>query len=224
MEKNYNYRRVKLVLPEYGRHIHQMIDDLKSIHDRDLRNSQARVVVGVMGNVNPALRDSADFVHKLWDHLFIMAGFDLDVDSPYPIPSGDSLHMAEATLRYPDKRISHKHYGKNIVGMVRNVAAGTPGEGVGVVVENIARYLRAKSYEFNQEHLSDEILTKEIRNMSDNVIILDENSLNNIKKGYKNHLLSYQKKGKIPAKIAKQTGTAKQGRQNHKHMPAKKQQ
>ena len=85
MEKNYNFERKKLMLPEYGRHIHQMVDYLCTIEDRTVRNEQAHVVVEVMGNINPVLRDAADFKHKLWDHLFIMSDFMLDVDSPYPM-------------------------------------------------------------------------------------------------------------------------------------------
>ncbi|MCD8073317.1 MAG: DUF4290 domain-containing protein, partial [Alistipes sp.] len=68
MEKNYNYQRKKLMLPEYGRHIHQMVDYIKTIEDRDFRNTQAQDVIAVMGNLNPLLRDTADFTHKLWDH------------------------------------------------------------------------------------------------------------------------------------------------------------
>lgn len=84
MQKNYNYKRRKLFLPEYGRHIHEMVDSLMQIEDRRERNRQARAVIAVMGNLNPLLRDTADFTHKLWDHLFIMSDFQLDVDSPYP--------------------------------------------------------------------------------------------------------------------------------------------
>lgn len=68
-EKNYNYTRRKLYLPEYGRHIQEMIDSLQLIEDRRERNRQARAVIAVMGNLNPLLRDTADFTHKLWDHL-----------------------------------------------------------------------------------------------------------------------------------------------------------
>lgn len=82
MQKNYNYKRRKLFLPEYGRHIHEMVDSLMQIEDRRERNRQARAVIAVMGNLNPLLRDTADFTHKLWDHLFIMSDFQLDVDSP----------------------------------------------------------------------------------------------------------------------------------------------
>ena len=75
MQKNYNYKRRKLFLPEYGRHIHEMVDSLMQIEDRRERNRQARAVIAVMGNLNPLLRDTADFTHKLWDHLFIMSDF-----------------------------------------------------------------------------------------------------------------------------------------------------
>ena len=91
MQKNYNYKRRKLFLPEYGRHIHEMVDSLMQIEDRRERNRQARAVIAVMGNLNPLLRDTADFTHKLWDHLFIMSDFQLDVDSPYPQPSRQEL-------------------------------------------------------------------------------------------------------------------------------------
>ena len=94
MKKNYNYTRRKLYLPEYGRHIQEMIDSLQLIEDRRERNRQARAVIAVMGNLNPLLRDTADFTHKLWDHLFIMSDFQLDVDSPYPQPTRQELTIA----------------------------------------------------------------------------------------------------------------------------------
>ena len=87
MNKNYNYLRRRLMIPEYGRHIQEMIDSLLEIEDREERTRQAKAVIAVMGNLNPLLRDTADFTHKLWDHLFIMSDFKLDVDSPYPRPT-----------------------------------------------------------------------------------------------------------------------------------------
>ena len=110
MRKNYNYTRQKLYLPEYGRHIHEMIDSLLRIEDRAERTRQAKAVIAVMGNLNPLLRDTADFKHKLWDHLFIMSDFKLDVDSPYPQPSRQDLELKPKKLRYTQSRIAFKHY------------------------------------------------------------------------------------------------------------------
>ena len=114
MKKNYNYTRRKLYLPEYGRHIQEMIDSLSLIEDRRERNRQARAVIAVMGNLFPLLRDTADYTHKLWDHMFIMSDFQLDVDSPYPRPSRQELTAAPHRMPYAQSRLSHKHYGKYV--------------------------------------------------------------------------------------------------------------
>ena len=113
MKKNYNYKRQKLFLPEYGRHIQEMVDSLLLIEDRRERNRQARAVIAVMGNLNPLLRDTADFTHKLWDHMFIMSDFKLDVDSPYPPVTRESLTIRPKKMRYPSNQVMYKHYGKN---------------------------------------------------------------------------------------------------------------
>ena len=122
MRKNYNYTRRKLYLPEYGRHIQEMIDSLLAIEDRRERNRQARAVIAVMGNLNPLLRDTADFTHKLWDHLFIMSDFQLDVDSPFPQPSRQELTVAPHRMPYSQGRIAYKHYGKYVERMIRGLA------------------------------------------------------------------------------------------------------
>ena len=120
MKKNYNYTRCKLFLPEYGRHIHEMVASLLEIEDRRERTRQAKAVIAVMGNLNPLLRDTADFTHKLWDHLFIMSDFQLDVDSPYPRPSRQDLTVAPRRMPYSQRRILFKHYGKYVGEMIRN--------------------------------------------------------------------------------------------------------
>ena len=126
MYKNYNYLRRRLMIPEYGRHIQEMIDSLLEIEDREERTRQAKAVIAVMGNLNPLLRDTADFTHKLWDHLFIMSDFRLDVDSPYPLPTREDLEVKPEKLEYPQSDISHKHYGKNIVRVINRLKYEEP--------------------------------------------------------------------------------------------------
>ena len=192
MEKNYNYERKKLRLPEYGRHIHQMVEYLMSIQDRDLRNSQARVVVEIMGNLNPVLRDTADFAHKLWDHLFIISDFQLDVDSPYPRPSSEMLAPKPDKFSYPSKKIAFKQYGKHIERMLAKLAQETDEPAKTVTAVNIAKYMKAKSFEYNQEHPSNEVILKDIREMSDHAIQIDEGAINNIKTEYKQNQTGYK--------------------------------
>ena len=174
MEKNYNIYRKNLQLPEYGRHIHQMVDNLMAIEDRDERNRKARVVINVMGNLNPLLRDTPEFTHKLWDHLFIMSDFQLDVDSPYPQPSRQELTASPRRMTYSQGRITYKHYGKYVERMIRGLADERNPRTVSRTVDNLARYMRSKSYEYNQEHPNNEVIVKDIKHMSGGAIEIDE--------------------------------------------------
>ncbi len=93
MSYDYNSSREKLILPEYGRNIQKMVKHIKTIEDRDERNKAAKTVIAVMGNLNPHLRDVGDFKHKLWDHLTVIADFDLDIDSPYELPAAGIINQ-----------------------------------------------------------------------------------------------------------------------------------
>ena len=195
MKKNYNYTRRKLYLPEYGRHIQEMIDSLSQIEDRRERNRQARAVIAVMGNLNPLLRDTADFTHKLWDHLFIMSDFQLDVDSPYPRPTRQELTVTPNRMPYTQGRITFKHYGKYVERMIGSLATVENPRAVASAVDNLARYMRTKSYEYNQEHPNNEVIVKDIKRMSGGAIEIDEVALNNLRSDYKQHFTARPQKG-----------------------------
>ncbi len=194
MRKNYNNTRPKLHLPEYGRHIQEMVETLKSIEDRNERNRQAKAVIAVMGNINPLLRDTASFTHKLWDHLFIMSNYELDVDSPYSKPSRQELTAKPNKLSYGQTYIRHKHYGKYVCKAIGDLASNSNTEAVSQIIDRIARFMRSKSYEYNQEHPSNTVIIKDIKSMSDGSIEIDEDAINNIRSDYKQHTTGYQQK------------------------------
>lgn len=206
MRKNYNNARRKLYLPEYGRHIHEMVDQLSAIEDRDERNRQARAVIAVMGNLQPMLRDTADFAHKLWDHLFIMSDFQLDVDSPYPRPTREELTITPRKMEYSQERIQFKHYGKYVARMIRELRNEPNREATAVAIDSLARYMRSKSFEYNQEHPNNEIIIKDIKIMSEGGIKLDEVALNNLRSDYKQHLSPRQTKPQLKGNAKPQQG------------------
>lgn len=217
MEQNYNYKRDKLHLPEYGRHIQKMVDSLKSIEDRAERNKQAHAVIAVMGNLNPLLRDTADFTHKLWDHLYIISGFELDVDSPYPLPTRETVEARPAKMECRRNHIQFKHYGKYISEMISTIASGkemkeTKDQAMG----NVARYMRTKSFEYNQEHPNNEMIIKDIRRMAKSDIDIDEELINNIRSNYKNTQTPHPQKGQKGHKNYK--GQKNQKGQNNQKM------
>ena len=124
----YNTERVRLYIPEYGRNVQKMVDYLKTIEDRDKRNAQARAVIKVMEILNPAVHLQDNYEQKLWDHLFIISGFNLDVDAPYPMPAPESLN--ERPLQVPIQKAPLKasHYGRNIENMLSLIAEHEEGE------------------------------------------------------------------------------------------------
>lgn len=214
MRKNYNYTRHKLQLPEYGRHIQKMAESLKKIEDRVERNKQAHAVIAVMGNLNPLLRDTADFTHKLWDHLYLIAGFDLDVDSPYPRPTREEIEMKPKKLEYNRRPIQFKHYGRYVGDMIRTIAKESDPEASARGIDNIARYMRTKSFEYNQEHPNNEIIIKDIRRMAKDGITIDEESINNLRSDYKNNQTHHSQKGQKGAKGQK-NGAQRGGAKGH---------
>ena len=98
----YNTTRNHLTIREYGRHIQKMAEYVLTIEDREKRQKNANALVELMGFLNPHLKNVEDFRHKLWDHLFLITDFKLDVDSPYPIPTRETLRPTPDPLPYPN--------------------------------------------------------------------------------------------------------------------------
>ena len=118
----YNTERVKLYIPEYGRNVQKMVDYLKTIEDRQKRNEQAKAVIRVMEILNLAVHLQENYEQKLWDHLFIISGFDLDVDAPYPMPAPESLQERPMPVPIQKKPVKANHYGRNIESIIDLIA------------------------------------------------------------------------------------------------------
>ena len=138
----YNTERTKLIIPEYGRHLHKMIDQALECNNRVKRNNLAKAIIGVMGNMNPHLRDVPEFQHKLWDQLFIMSNFELDIDSPYPLPSKEVYEERPDKLEYPQNFPKYRFYGNNIKRMIDIAVSWEEGEMKKQLVYVIANHMK----------------------------------------------------------------------------------
>ena len=134
----YNTERVKLYIPEYGRNVQKMVEYLKTIEDRQKRNEQARAIIKVMEILNPAVHLQDNYEQKLWDHLFIISGFDLDVDAPYPMPAPESLNDKPLAVPLQTKPVKATHYGRNIESMIDLVAEKEDGETKTAMIRSLA--------------------------------------------------------------------------------------
>lgn len=212
MNKNYNYTREQLILPEYGRHIHKLVAGLLRTPDREQRTRKAYAIIKIMGNVNTDLRDSKEFAHKLWDHLHILADFRLDIDGPYPSPSRESLEMRPRKMAYPTRRVGYRHYGKYATRMLHTIAARQDKESVAQELSNIACYMRQSRSEYNNDHPSAAVIVKDIKVITNNAISFDEESIINAQNECKLAHPQHSHKGKQQKRNKQKKGGKAKGK------------
>lgn len=170
----YNTQLPHLEIPEYGRNIQVMIDHCITIEDRDERNKCARAIIQIMGQLNPHLRDIADFTHKLWDHLFLISKFKLDVDSPYPRPSAETFTTKPLVVPYPASKIKYKHYGKTIERIIDVAKTYEEGPEKKELTRLIANHLKKSYVNWNKDSVTDDIIFKQFKEMTNNELVIDE--------------------------------------------------
>ena len=196
----YNSDRRDLIIPEYGRHIHQMVEQTIDIKDKDERNKKAKAIIDVMGNLNPHLRDIADFQHKLWDQLFIMSNFKLDVDSPFEKPEAELLSKKPEPMDYPNNPPRYRFYGNNLKKMIDAAIKWEENEMKDALVYNIANHMKKCFLNWNKDSVKDQVIFDHLYELSDSKIdirnskeeLLDSSVLLRSKKKYLNK--KYQKK------------------------------
>lgn len=169
----YNTERVKMAIPEYGRNVQRMIEYAVSVKDREERNQVARAIISVMGQLNPHLRDVTDFKHKLWDHLFIISDFKLDVDSPYPIPNADTFKTKPDKLKYPENRIRYRHYGKIMEKIIQKAVEFEEGDEKKALTELIANSMKKSYFTWNRDSVTDEVIIEQLGELSKGKLKLD---------------------------------------------------
>ena len=172
----YNTERTKLIIPEYGRHLHKMIDQALACDNKDERNKMAKAIIGVMGNLNPHLRDVPDFQHKLWDQLFIMSDFELDVDTPYPLPSKEVFSQRPEKLDYPQNFPKYRFYGNNIKRMIDVAIGWEEGEMKKQLVYVIANHMKKCFLNWNKDSVEDDVIYKHLLELSDGKLIVDSSN------------------------------------------------
>ena len=174
MNFDYNTTRSHLILSEYGRNVQNMVKYICELPTIEERNKYAQAVIDLMGFLQPHLRDVADFKHKLWDHLYIISGYQIDVDSPYPKPLLENAYVKPAPLAYPQKRITYKHYGKTVEGLIEKAMGEQDSERRKVMVQGIANFMKMAYVTWNKDNVSDETIIKDLKYLSGGLLSLDE--------------------------------------------------
>lgn len=169
----YNTERKHLKISEYGRHVQDMVDHALSLSDREERNKAAQTIIALMGQMNPHNKDVEDFDHKLWDHLHIIANYELDVDSPYPKPSKEEVEKKPEPLKYPEEIIRYRHYGRSIEKMIDETLT-KEGEEREELIRELANTMKSFYLKWNRDSVTDEVIWKNIEALSKGAITQPE--------------------------------------------------
>lgn len=176
MALEYNTDHEQLVISEYGRNVQRMARHLHSIAERNERNRAAQQVIDVMAMLNPTNRDAADYKQKLWDHLFQIAGKELDVDSPFPKPDKEVVFHQNRRPGYPNQDIKIRHYGKIIERMIDEAVAMEEGAERQSLCEYVANFMKMSYRNWNKVVINDEDIFQDLRKLSRGHISLSTES------------------------------------------------
>ena len=171
---DYNSNRKRLILPEYGRNIHKMVDFALTVEDREERDRVARSIIAIMGNMYPHLRDVSDFRHKLWDHLAIMSDFKLDITSPYELPTQEKLSEKPESIPYSTNRIRYRHYGKTIEALIEKAIAMEDPTEKKMLVGLIANHMKKSFITWNKDSVADDKIFMDILELSGGLLKVEE--------------------------------------------------
>jgi hypothetical protein len=163
----YNTQRTDIILKEYGRNVQKMIEHIRSVPDREKRTKMCATLIELIKQLNPSVKEQPEDPQRMWDDLFIMAGFELDVDHPFPIPPRDILMKKPARLPYPQSNVRFRHYGKNIEKLVREAMKKEDPQEREELVVYLGKLMKTFYSAWNKEILDDSVILKDISAMSD---------------------------------------------------------
>ncbi len=169
----YNTTRGKLILPEYGRNVQNMIAHAMEISDRKERNRAAQAIIEVMGQLNPHLRDVDDFRHKLWTHLFVMSDFNLEVDSPYEIPKPESLQEKPKLMAYPKSKIRYGHYGKYTQEILESAKGISKEDERDYLKNTMANFMKKQFLSYNNDTVENHVIADQLKELSKGDLVLE---------------------------------------------------
>lgn len=170
----YNTSQADIILKEYGRVVQNMVSHLKTIEDREKRNTNAKIVIDLMKQLHPQMKEpNVDYSQKLWDDLHCMSDFSLDVDSPYPKPDKISFNARPRRVEYSQKEMKYKHYGRNVERLIEEAKKLTDPEERETAVIYICKLMKALYGAWNKEVIEEEVIIGHLKRMSNNELAID---------------------------------------------------
>ena len=172
----YNTERKQIIISEYGRNIQEMIHKLSEIEDRKTRTDAAYFIIGIMAQMNPQSKESSDWQHKLWDHLYIISDFQLDIDSPYEPPVLEPQATKPQHVDYQVNNIRYGHYGQYMVKMIEAASQEENEEVRLALAYSIANQMKRNYLEWNKNVVNDQVIIEDLKKISEGRLTLPDDA------------------------------------------------
>lgn len=179
MEKQglvYNSQRGNMAIPEYGRNIQTMIRHILTIKDRDKRTQAAHFIVSVMAQMNPQVKESNDYMQKLWDHMYIISEYKLDIDSPYAMPKPEERSATPHKIGYQNNTIQCGHYGYYIEKVIEAICELEDEEKRQLFAVSIANLMKRNYLNWNRNTVNDAVILEDLKTLSKGRLCLPEDT------------------------------------------------
>ena len=172
----YNTEKEQIVISEYGRCVQEMIKKLPEIEDRAERTEAAKYIISVMVQMNPSIKQSSDYEHKLWDHLYMISGYHLDVDSPYAPPTPLAQQKKPQHIGYQNNTIKYGHYGQYLIKMIEAASAEPDDEVREALAYSLAAQMKRNYLEWNKSVVNDQVIIDDLKTISGGRLVISEES------------------------------------------------
>jgi hypothetical protein len=166
METDYNTQRPHIILKEYGRNVQKLVEYIRTIEDREKRTEMAYTLIELIKQLTPLIKDQPENPQRVWDDLYIIADFNLDVNSPFPVPERDILFKKPDKVDYPQSQVRFKHYGKNIEKLVKEALKIEDQQEREDAIIYLGKLMKTFYGNWNKETLDDSVILKDIQEMS----------------------------------------------------------
>ena len=204
----YNTQRSGIILKEYGRNVQSLIDYIRTVTDKEKRTQLATTLISLIKQLNPSVKEQPEYPQRMWDDLYIMANFDLDVNAPFPIPPEDTLWKKPMRMEYPKQDVRFKHYGKNIERLVKEAIKQPTPEDREEAVIYLGKLMKTFYGAWNKEILDDSVILKDIKNMSDGQLTI------NLDKVREDNLFEKLYRERNTKQFSSNSGGGREGRDN----------
>jgi hypothetical protein len=166
MIPDYNTQRPHIILKEYGRNVQKLVEHIRNNPDKDKRTEMAFTLIELIKQLTPTIKDQPENPQRVWDDLFIIADFNLDINSPFPTPAREILFKKPDRVDYPQSQVRFKHYGKNIEKLVKEALKIEDAQEREDAIIYLGKLMKTFYGNWNKETLDDSVILKDIQDMS----------------------------------------------------------